>query len=382
MNRQQTEDDTAVEPVDDDREGRRRAPLRISRIAPAEGAEPPRARIEIAELPDPLAPAALPGPVAAPPVATAGARGWIRAHHTWQQILGGLILLAACVVAAVWYVPRVLTTDRSLLSGSVVGSGVIALNFTSPGAIDRIAVHPGEHVHRGQVLATEYAPNLTPLLSADAAAIASDRARITSLSSPGQNQGSSIPAARSAVSAARAGLKLDKARLAADRVKLSASRILAPAAGTVTAANGQRGEAATTAGIRDYATDSQRAATNRSPPFSLLPEGPQPVGHSASAYALPVIALRTSSAWQVAALVPESSVSELSRGERVTISVPAAQLAGIPGRISEVPSSAVATSQGNEYQALVTVAGHVSRTPLSGMAANVRLDGPPRRSAG
>ena len=281
-----------------------------------------------------------------------------------------------CVVAAVWYVPRVLSTDRSLLSGSVVSGGVLTLNFTSAGEIDRLAVLPGQHVRKGQLLATEYAPNLAPVLSADAAGIVSDRARLTSLSSRRRDRSFPAAAAHSAVSAARARLQLDKARLATDRVKLSASRIVAPTAGTVTAANGHRGEAVTASGIRNYATDSQRPATNQRPAFSLLPEGPQPVGHPASAYALPVVALRTSSAWQVAALVPEGSVSAISRGQRVTISVPAAHLASVPGRISEIVSNPVATSQGNEYQAMVTVAGHVSQTPLSGMAADVRLVGP------
>jgi multidrug efflux pump subunit AcrA (membrane-fusion protein) len=177
----------------------------------------------------------------------------------------------------------------------------------------------------------------------------------------------------------RAQLRLDQAQLAADRVRAASSRITAPAAGTIVAANGSPGEAVTPQGIRDYATDTRPASVDETPAFSLLPEGPQAAYRtSASASELPVIALRVSSSWKVAVLVSENSVSKIKSGMHVLISVPAAKLNLIPGRISELLSTPVSTPQGPEYQALVTVARHIAAAPLAGMAANVRLETPTR----
>ncbi len=334
-----------------------------------------------ATLPDPLAPAAVPRLYSQP--APAPAQGSLRRHPTWQQILGGLILAAACVAAAAWYVPRVLSTDGRMLTGSVVTSGVATLNFTSSGEIARITVHQGQRVRKGQVLATQYEPDLAPVLAADAKAVRSEKSRLASMLLEDSKLASEmLPAGQKAPTAAdraavRAQLKLDEAQQTADQARGSGSQIVAPAAGTIVAANGRPGETVTSEGIRDYATDGPKATVNQTPAFSLLPEGPQPDRRaSTSSSALPVIALRTSSSWQVAALVPESSVSKVTAGERVFISVPAAHLTAVPGRISEVLPNPVSTSDGIEYQALVSVAGRVDASPLSGMAANVRLTAP------
>jgi len=138
--------------------------------------------------------------------------------------------------------------------------------------------------------------------------------------------------------------------------------------------NGQPGEAVTAAGIRNYAADSRPPATTRSPEFSLLPEGPQPLRESsASTSALPVIALRTSTTWQVVAPVPENSVSGIKPGQAVMISVPAAHITNLPGRIDEVLPTPESTAQGTVYQAVVTITGRAGRSPLNGMAADIRL---------
>ena len=361
MNRQQTKDDGGVRLGEDSAR---------ARLVTERGLDDPAAFR--AEMPDPLAPAAVSG-AATPAVAIKPAADSqrLRLRHSWQQVAGGVILAAVCVVAAAWYVPRVLTTDSRLLTGSVVSSGVVTLNFASGGEISRIAVRAGQRVRKGEVLAAEYAPDVSSVLSADDAAIIADKRQLAQMRSPKSG------ATPSEVSSVGAHLKLDEAQLATDRVRLASSRIVAPTAGVVIAANGQAGETVTRSGIRDYASTSARAQQAQRPLFSLLPEGPQSGGHvSASASSLPVIALRTSSSWQVAALVSEGEVSKLRSGERVTISVPAVDISRVPGRISEVLSDPVSTSQGDEYQVLVTVVGHVTRLPLSGMAADVALESP------
>ena len=167
---------------------------------------------------------------------------------------------------------------------------------------------------------------------------------------------------------------MDEAELATDRMKIAATEIVAPSNGTVVAANGQPGETVTSSGIRDYTTDSGRTSASQRPPFSLLPEGPQSVRTAAGGgSALPVIALRVSASWQVVALVPESSVSTVSQGMAVKISVPAAHIAGVRGQVDEVLPTPVSTAQGIFYQAVVAITGNTASQPLSGMAADVQL---------
>jgi hypothetical protein len=162
--------------------------------------------------------------------------------------------------------------------------------------------------------------------------------------------------------------------LAADRLKVASTEIIAPSFGTIVAANGQPGETATSSGVRDYAAGYEQPLPARRPEFSLFPEGPQSVPRaSASAYSLPVIALRTSAAWQVVALIPQDSVSGVAAGTKVTISVPAAHLTNVPGAIDAVLPNPVPTSGGTAYQARLTITGHTRTLPLNGMAADIHL---------
>ena len=90
--------------------------------------------------------------------------------------------------------------------------------------------------------------------------------------------------------------------------------------------------------------------------------------------ALPVVTLRVSSAWSVVAYVPESSVSGIKTGERVTVSVPAAAIKNVRGSVLEVLPDPVQSSSGLLYQAVVSISGTVPSPPLNGMAANIELD--------
>ena len=299
---------------------------------------------------------------------------WVRKRRTWPQQVGGILIAAVFIVGAAWYVPRVLHADRQLLTGTVMSSGVVTLNFTDSGEIAAIHVYPGQTVRKGQVLAAEYAPDVESVVTADQAAIASDRARISELKAAEAANPAAASVDNAQIAATDAQLAADQAQLATDRVKAAETQLIAPAAGVVIAVNGQPGEAVTATGIRNYVADSQQPAATRSPEFSLLPEGPQPLRESsAGTSALPVIALRTSATWQVVAPVPENSVSGIKPGQAVTISVPAAHITNLPGRIDDVLPTPESTSQGTVYQAVVTITGQPARSPLNGMAADIRL---------
>jgi multidrug resistance efflux pump len=298
----------------------------------------------------------------------------IRRSRTWPQRVGGVLLAGACVITAVWYVPRVMAEDRRLLTGTVTSSGVITLNFTYPGEISQVDVRLDQLVRKGEVLAAEYDPDAGSVVASDEATIASEQAKITELKAAAAADPAAAPADDAQIGAEKAQVAVDEAQLAADRMKIAAMEIVAPSAGIVIAANGQSGETVTASGIRDYATDSQQAATAQDPQFSLLPEAPQATYRiPASGSDLPVIALRTSTAWQVVTLIPEGSVSGIRPGQKVTVSVPAADIKDVPGQIDEVVPAPAATSAGVFYQAVVTITGHAKSLPMNGMTADIQL---------
>jgi multidrug efflux pump subunit AcrA (membrane-fusion protein) len=292
-----------------------------------------------------------------------------RRHMTVAQRLGGLLIAGLCVAGAYWYIPKVVASDEHSLVGTVSSTGVVALNFAANGQIGNIDVQVGQQVKKGQVLATEYDPTTNTIVKADKAAISAAQAKIAEINAnPGPGQQASL-------AAANAELAKDQEQLANDEQSLAATRIVASAPGTVVAVNGQPGEAVTTLGIRDFQSVSGSTPVGQSPQFSLLPEGPQSsVKSSGSASELPVVALRTSENWNVVVLIPQAQVSKIKTDQRVTISVPAAGIKGVPGEIIEVLPQPQSTNQGVAYQAVITVLRQAGRAPLTGMSANVELD--------
>jgi membrane fusion protein, macrolide-specific efflux system len=290
-----------------------------------------------------------------------------RRHIRRPQRIGAVLIAGACIFGAAWYVPRIAAADGSSLSGTVTSDGIVYLNFSGSGQLATMTARVGQKVRKGQLLATEAAPAVAAVLAADRAAVTADKSELAAAQSAGT---------AAAIDAAQAQLARDQGQLAVDRADNAGTRIVAPSAGTVIAVNGQPGEIADADGIRDYSSQPQGTPITQPPLFSLFPDGPQSsvaADGSASAESLPVIALRTSSAWQVSVLVPESSVADVRTGEVVSIDVPAAGLTAIPGRVQELLATPIATSQGIDYQAVVTVLGRPQDSPPSGMAANVQL---------
>jgi membrane fusion protein, macrolide-specific efflux system len=290
-----------------------------------------------------------------------------RRHITRPQRIAAVLIAVACIFGAAWYVPKIAAADSGSLSGAVTSDGIVYLNFSSSGQLATMTVHVGEQVSKGQLLATEAAPAVAAVLAAARSAITADKSELAAAQSAGTT---------AAIDAAQAQLARDQGQLAVDRADTAGTRIVAPSAGTVIAVNGQPGEIADADGIRDYSSQPQGTPVTQQPVFSLFPDGPQSSvasDGSDSAVSLPVVALRTSNAWQVSVLVPESSVADIRTGEMVSIDVPAVGLTGIPGRVQELLAAPIATSQGIDYQAVVTVLGRPQDSPPSGMAADVQL---------
>jgi membrane fusion protein, macrolide-specific efflux system len=290
--------------------------------------------------------------------------GWHRVPV--RQRAGGLLLAAVCAIGAWWYVPRIIGADQHMLTGTVVSTGILDLNFADQGDIAAILVRPGERVSDGQRLALEDAPAAAAIVRADRAAIVAQRAELTA------RRHSGTPAA---IAAARAQLARDKATLAADDATLAGTSVTAPAAGLILAVNGKPGETASADGVHDYLAQTQQAPVTQQPLFSLLPQGPQSGSAAAdSPGQLPLIELRTSPAWEVVVLVPGSTASSLRPGQAVTISVPAAHLEGLHGRVQRLPgTSPVSTASGVDYEMVVTILSKRADPPLAGMTADVLI---------
>jgi multidrug resistance efflux pump len=298
----------------------------------------------------------------------------IRSVRTWPQRVGGILIAAAVVASAIWYIPSVLRDNRQLLTGTVTSSGVITLNFSNAGEISEINAKLNTSVQKGQVLAKEYAPDASSVVAADKAAIAADEAKIAQVRAAEAGNPANAAIDSTQLSAANAQVALDQAQLATDSMKIVTAEIVAPSAGVIVAANGQVGQTVTASGIRDYEADSQVQSAAQGPAFSLLPEGPQ-TGRkiSASASAVPVFALRTSVNWQVIVLIPESEVARVQAGQRVAISVPSDHIKDVPGQVSDVLPTPTQTSAGVVYQAVVNITGHAANVPLNGMTADVQF---------
>jgi membrane fusion protein, macrolide-specific efflux system len=296
-------------------------------------------------------------------------RRWPSRRATGGQRAAGVIIAAACIVSCGWYVQRIAQADSTLITGAVTSSGVVDLNFASAGVVADVLVRVGEHVRKGQLLATETAPGAAAVAAADAAAVAADKQQLAAQSGTAAT-----------IAGDRAQLARDQARLAADHQSIARGRIVAPAAGVIIAVDAQPGEIADPAGVRDYLGQGQPAPVAAPPLFSLLPQDPQVSSKSGvtGSATLPVIQLRISRSWAVLMLVPQSSAAVVQAGLAVTVSVPAAGLTALPGIISEVLATPVSTSDGVMYEAVVAISSHRPAPPLAGMTANVILDRPGR----
>ena len=281
------------------------------------------------------------------------------------QRLGGILLAAASVVGAALYVPSILAADSRSFTGVVSSSGIASLNFAASGRVGSIRVHLGQAVRQGELLATETGAARTAVVRADRAAITADKANLAALQADG-SAAASITAGpgpagpRTGPGGPRTGGSWSPPRSwrpgARDRRRHlpgSLTRRVSPA------------------GLRSSGVHAQ-ASPGQQRRFSLLPSGLM-ASLRAAGMALPVIALRTGGGWQVRLLIPPTGTSAVKVGGNVTISVPAAQLTGIKGTITELSPRPVASSGSASHEAVVQVPGRTRITPLSGMTANVEL---------
>src|ERR1700684_4608678 len=95
------------------------------------------------------------GPGSAPLSTGAGPA---RRYSTVLQRAGAALIAGACIFAAAWYVPGIVTADGRSLAGTVTSNGILYLNFSGAGQLAKSTVRVGQRVREGQLLATEADP--------------------------------------------------------------------------------------------------------------------------------------------------------------------------------------------------------------------------------
>lgn len=280
----------------------------------------------------------------------------VRSRVTGRRKATALLVVAASLGGVTWYVVRRGDAGGHSFTGTVLSNAVVDLTFARAGQVARISVHVGQKVRGGQLLAAESGFGAQPGVATNRAKIAADKATLARLAAQSSQGGGA------GLTAARAKLAGDQARLAAELLQ---SRIVAPMSGTVVTISAKVGEAIIATGPRDFLAQPGRTRRSR------RSAGAVPPG-SATGTPVPVISLRTSRSWQVLMVVPASLTARVKPGEAVTITVPTANLSGVPGRIEGLLPTPVRMLHGTDYQALVAVLGQ-STPPLGGLAADIRL---------
>ena len=272
-------------------------------------------------------PSAHPGAVARVSRATASdppaadlATGW----------LAGSLIAGACVASAAWYVPRVMTEDRKVITGTVSSSGVVALNFAASGQIGKVNVHLDQAVRKGEVLAAEYAPNADSIVTADKAAIAAEQAKIAQLrghSRRGSGQcrrrqrGASRGQGPAGLGPGPAGDRPFEGRRHGDRRAVCRDQSSRPTASQAKPSPPQA------SGLTHRIPGRQPRCRDRS--SRCCPRARSRSGRMRR----PDHRCRSSrcacqTAWQIVALIPEGSVSGIKTGQKVTIDVPTVGING------------------------------------------------------
>jgi len=109
-----------------------------------------------------------------------------KVHGRKQMAFGALVAVAALTAAAIT-LHNLYFGPASTFAGAIEPARQIDLNFTQAGVLASVAVHPGDHVKAGQVLATEDQSVAQHQLDAANATLTADQVNLTFLQNPSLN---------------------------------------------------------------------------------------------------------------------------------------------------------------------------------------------------
>jgi HlyD family secretion protein len=254
-----------------------------------------------------------------------------------------VLVAAAAVVLAVLVVSDAVTAASQTVSGALEPASAISLDFPQTGTVASVAVHPGEYVRPGQVLAVQSnRAALEGVVATDQAALQADKADLTQLraamsfaarqAAAVAALGQATPATEAAASetqatlaaeiaATQAAIARDQAQLRRDSTLASTTVLVAPQSGWVVAVNGSPGDSAGPAGVR---LQLPPLVSPGSAPLTLLPSA-TPASGGASTGSPPMVELSTGPNLRLAVIaeLPQSVVHEVGPHTVATVGVPA-----------------------------------------------------------
>ncbi len=278
------------------------------------------------------------------------------------------IVAALALIAGLAFTVRALDDSSGGYAGAVYPSQTLQLTFPGAAPLERIYVHAGERVARGEVLATQDSPGLSALVTLAEAAVTADALRVTALKqaplgTPPTTDSRQVAAAEAAL----AGARLE---LATDQQRLAEAVLRSPMAGLVQAVEGAPGDLAGPSGVRLNGT---QPAILDTPSFAFVPSNGASAPVPSSTSFVPVVTVRVGNAWQVVARVPESSVASIRPGTKGTFTFD--PLGGATLRCTVVSVSASPSDAGGQvaYDVILSVQGAPPRGVLPGMSGTLSL---------
>jgi macrolide-specific efflux system membrane fusion protein len=234
------------------------------------------------------------------------------------------------------------TTTQTVATGtvrqSVSATGTLApaseenLNFSVSGEVTKVAVSEGQHVKKGQTLATIDSASLSATVAQAESTVASDEARVDDDSTNG--------ASDTQVAADKAALTAAKNQLTSARSQLASATMTSPINGVVATVNLTVGESV-----------SGSAASN--------PNGSSDSSSSDNSSSDPQILVISTNSWLVNATVDATSVGLIKKGNQAQLTVTGASDT-VYGTISSIGLVSSSTSGTASYPVVVDVTGSPS----------------------
>lgn len=254
-------------------------------------------------------------------------------------IIGIIVIVAAGGGGAAWALTRssgssngttqVVTAAIHTVRQTVSASGTIApaheadLDFGASGRVSHVKVKVGDHVHKGQTLATIGTASLAAQQAAAQAAVTADEEKVAA------DGGSSSTAAD------QAALVAARNQLTSATKALDAATLKSTITGTVTSVNLTVGQQVTAGADANSANSSSNSGSNAQ------------------------VVVQSAHSFLVNATVDDTQVSQVKKGQSVSIT-PEGAITPVTGKVRSVGKVPTSSSGVVSFPVVVRVAGHPS----------------------
>jgi len=275
---------------------------------------------------------------------------------------------------------QIVTAEQGVVQSTVTGSGNVAagtemnVNFQTSGTLSNVYVHVGEHVEKGQLLATldQTSATLTleqaeqNLLAAEdqlnSAESGSSTSTGSTATSSGSSSSSSSTSSAASVASAQAAVDGAQASVGNAQTALENTKLYAPTSGTIVSLASLSPGDSVSAGSTGNATSSSNATTSSSGSSSGTAAGS--LGGSSTSTSTSSSSPSTSSAFagiantsKMTMTVPfsESDVGKLKVGQAATVTPDALSGVELGAHMTAISPTATTSSGVVSYDATLTL---------------------------